>query len=65
MCIRDRPEPVPDYTQFIGREIKGIRVGLPREYFERGIDPAVKDVTLKAAGVLEDLGCLLYTSRCV
>lgn len=53
------PEPVPDYTQFIGREIKGIRVGLPREYFERGIDPAVKDVTLKAAGVLEDLGAVV------
>lgn len=32
---------VPDYRQFIGRDISGWKVGIPKEYFVEGIDPEV------------------------
>src|SRR2546422_2870093 len=32
-------QPVPDYTAALGRDLKGIRLGLPREYMLDGIDP--------------------------
>jgi len=35
--------PVPDYLAAAGQGVKGLRVGLPREYFEEaGLDPAVR-----------------------
>ena len=34
--------PVPDYTKNLGRDLKGIRIGLPKEYMIEGVDPAVK-----------------------
>jgi len=41
-------ESVPDYTAGLGRDLKGIRLGMPREYFIEGIDPQV-DVAVRAA----------------
>ena len=35
-------EPVPDYTAALGRELKGIRLGLPKEYMIEGIDAQVR-----------------------
>jgi aspartyl-tRNA(Asn)/glutamyl-tRNA(Gln) amidotransferase subunit A len=34
-------EPVPDYTALLGRDLKGIKLGMPKEYFIEGIDPQV------------------------
>lgn len=53
------PEPVPDYTGFIGRDIKGMRIGAPREYFEGGIEPEVERLVREAIGRLEQLGALV------
>jgi len=36
------PIAVPDFTQALGRDVKGLRVGLPREYFVDGMDPEVR-----------------------
>jgi len=33
---------VPDYTQVLGREVKGVSVGIPREYFIEGLDREVE-----------------------
>ena len=33
--------PVPDYTRALGRDVKGLRIGIPREYFIPGIQPEV------------------------
>jgi len=41
-------EPAPDYAAGLGGEIKGVRLGMPREYFVGGIDPRV-DATVRAA----------------
>jgi aspartyl-tRNA(Asn)/glutamyl-tRNA(Gln) amidotransferase subunit A len=35
--------PVPDYAVAVGRDVRGLRVGLPKEYFEgEGLDPQVR-----------------------
>ena len=34
-------EPVPDYLTGIGRDLRGLRIGLPQEYFGEGLDAGV------------------------
>jgi aspartyl-tRNA(Asn)/glutamyl-tRNA(Gln) amidotransferase subunit A len=41
-------EPVPDYTALLGRDLRGMKLGMPREYFIEGIDPQV-DAAVRAA----------------
>ncbi len=48
--------PVPDYSQSLIPELRGIRIGLPKEYFVAGTEEEVKKSVLRAANVLEDLG---------
>lgn len=45
-----------DFTKHIGREIKGKRIALPKEYFGEGLAPEVKEAVLAAAKKLETLG---------
>jgi aspartyl-tRNA(Asn)/glutamyl-tRNA(Gln) amidotransferase subunit A len=48
--------PVPDYTQALNPEIKGLSIGVPREYFGTGIQPQVEAALRDAIQVLTDLG---------
>jgi aspartyl-tRNA(Asn)/glutamyl-tRNA(Gln) amidotransferase subunit A len=48
--------PVPDYTKNLGRDLKGIRIGLPKEYMIEGVDPAVKSAVMSAVKELGELG---------
>lgn len=50
---------VPDFTQFIGKDIKGMKIALPKEYIGQGIDEKVKETILKAAKHLENLGAIV------
>ena len=50
------PEPVPDYSAALSGDVKGLRIGLPREYQVEGLDPEVKAVTDAAVKQLEALG---------
>ncbi|CAH0122572.1 Glutamyl-tRNA(Gln) amidotransferase subunit A [Paenibacillus sp. CECT 9249] len=47
---------VPDYMAALTGDVKGLRIGVPKEYFGDGIDPKVKDSVLTALKVLESLG---------
>jgi aspartyl-tRNA(Asn)/glutamyl-tRNA(Gln) amidotransferase subunit A len=47
---------VPDYTKTLGRDLKGIRIGLPKEYMIEGVDPVVKSAVMAAVKQLESLG---------
>ena len=38
---------------------KGMRIGIPRDYFGEGLDPEVKEAILKAAKVLEEKGAIV------
>jgi aspartyl-tRNA(Asn)/glutamyl-tRNA(Gln) amidotransferase subunit A len=49
-------EPVPDYTKNLGRDLKGMRLGLPKEYMIQGIDPQVKSAVDAALKQLQLLG---------
>jgi aspartyl-tRNA(Asn)/glutamyl-tRNA(Gln) amidotransferase subunit A len=49
-------EPVPDFTKELGQSVKGLRVGIPKEYFVEGMDPEVKASVLAAAETLKKLG---------
>ncbi len=47
---------VPDYSNSLSGDVKGLRVGLPKEYFTSGIDPGVKTCIDDAISHLEKLG---------
>jgi aspartyl-tRNA(Asn)/glutamyl-tRNA(Gln) amidotransferase subunit A len=49
-------EPVPDYTASLGKDLRGIRLGLPKEYMIEGIDPQVRDAINAAVKQLNSLG---------
>lgn len=49
-------EPVPDYTAQLGRDLKGVKLGMPREYFIEGIDPQVDAAVRAAIRHYESLG---------
>ena len=48
--------PVPDYTTNLGRDLKGIRIGLPKEYMIEGVDAVVKSAVMTAVKQLGSLG---------
>lgn len=48
--------PVPDYTQSLKDNIKGMKIGVPKEYFIEGMAGDVEDAARKAISVLEHLG---------
>ena len=47
---------VPDYTATLNNPIKGLRIGLPKEYFGEGLDPAVAKVIDEAINQYKKLG---------
>ncbi len=49
-------EPVPDHTALLGRDLRGVRLGMPREYFIDGIDPQVDAAVRAAVRHYESLG---------
>jgi len=48
--------PAPDYAQALVPDIKGMRVGVPREYFVEGMQPGVETAVRAAIEKLTDLG---------
>ena len=46
----------PDYTQFLVNDIKGLKIGVPREYFAQGLEPETEKVIRQAIQTLQDLG---------
>ncbi len=53
------PVPVPDYRAALTGDIRGLRVGVPREYFDLGLEPGVEAATRAALRTLEGLGAQL------
>ena len=49
-------EPVPDYAAALGEPLSGLRIGLPREYFGKGLDSAVAASIESAIAELRILG---------
>src|SRR5208283_3348703 len=49
-------EPVPDYTRGLTKDLKGMKIGIPKEYFVEGMQPEVETVIKEAIKQLEVLG---------
>ncbi|MBI3546435.1 MAG: Asp-tRNA(Asn)/Glu-tRNA(Gln) amidotransferase subunit GatA [Gammaproteobacteria bacterium] len=49
-------EAVPDYTQTLNKDIKGLRIGLPQEYFSKGLSPDVAKAVEAAIAEYKKLG---------
>ena len=47
---------VPDYPSLLTGEIKGLKIGLPKEYFTEGIEEETKEAVMAAVRDLEKLG---------
>jgi aspartyl-tRNA(Asn)/glutamyl-tRNA(Gln) amidotransferase subunit A len=48
--------PVPDYSAALVHDVKGLKIGLPREYFIEGLDPSVKKAMDEAIATYQGLG---------
>ncbi|MBM7565311.1 aspartyl-tRNA(Asn)/glutamyl-tRNA(Gln) amidotransferase subunit A [Paenibacillus sacheonensis] len=47
---------IPDYVSALTGDVKGLRIGVPKEYLGQGIDPKVKEAVLAALKQFESLG---------
>lgn len=50
---------VPDFTAGLGNSIKGLKIGLPKEYFGEGLDPRIAEVVQNAVKELEKQGAIV------
>ena len=50
---------VPDYPGWLQTDIKGMKIGFPREYFRDEVDQSVKDLVKKALLKYEELGAVV------
>lgn len=48
-----------DFTEALDRDVKGMKIALPKSYFEKGIAPEVRDAVLNAAKHFERLGAVV------
>lgn len=51
--------PVPDYTKSLVKDVKGLRIGVPKEYFVEGLDKEVEASVREAITALKDLGAIV------
>lgn len=52
-------QPVDDYTGRLNDPLKGLRIGLPKEYFGEGLDAGIADAVHKAIDELKQLGAVV------
>ena len=45
-----------DYTKALVNDVKGLKIGIPKEYFGEGINPEVKDAVMAVAKKYEEMG---------
>lgn len=48
-----------DFTSALVKDVKEMKIGIPKDYFGEGLDPQVKEAVLKAAKVLEEQGAIV------
>lgn len=48
-----------DYTRLIGKEITGVKIGVPREYLGEGVAPAIREKITQVRALLEAKGAIV------
>lgn len=51
--------PVPDFTATLGQSIKGLKIGIPKEYFDQRLNPEMAKAVQASLAELEKLGATL------
>ena len=51
---------VPDYTQALKQDVKGLKIGVPKEYFIEGTDPEVQGAVQEALKKYEEMGAEIH-----
>jgi len=49
--------PAADYAAALSGDVKGLKIGIPKEYFAEGLDPEVRSCVEEGIAALEKLGC--------
>jgi aspartyl-tRNA(Asn)/glutamyl-tRNA(Gln) amidotransferase subunit A len=56
--------PVPDYAMTLNQSLKGLRIGIVKEFFDKGLDAACEQRVREALAVYEKLGATLHEVSC-
>ena len=48
--------PLPDFTATLSNDVKGLKIGIPKEYFEKGLDANVEKAVQEGIKTLESMG---------
>jgi aspartyl-tRNA(Asn)/glutamyl-tRNA(Gln) amidotransferase subunit A len=51
------PSAVPDFASFVGQSVKGLRIGVPKEYRADGMPPEIEQLWADGIAWLRDAGC--------
>jgi aspartyl-tRNA(Asn)/glutamyl-tRNA(Gln) amidotransferase subunit A len=51
-----RKQPSKDYAKFLGKPVKGMKIGVPKEYFREGVDSKVSEQVWRGIKALENEG---------
>ncbi|MEX1275306.1 MAG: Asp-tRNA(Asn)/Glu-tRNA(Gln) amidotransferase subunit GatA, partial [Bacteroidota bacterium] len=51
--------PVPDYSASLNREVKGLRIGIPGEYFTDALDPEIRAAIERKLDILRSHGAIV------
>jgi aspartyl-tRNA(Asn)/glutamyl-tRNA(Gln) amidotransferase subunit A len=52
-------EPVPDYTKALVNDVRGLKIGIPKEAFVEGLDPEVRRAVEEALDLLKKMGAVI------
>ena len=52
-------QPVPDYSTTLNDSLQGLRIGVPKEYFDAGLDPRIGELVQASIQELERLGAVI------
>ena len=52
-------QPKTDYTKFLINDVKGLKIGLPKEYIGEGVNEEVRKAILEVADVYKKLGAIV------
>ena len=50
----------PDYTKNLGKSIKGLKIGLPKEFFSEGLESNVEQVIMQSISQFESMGAKIH-----
>lgn len=53
------PREAYDFTSALVDDVKGLKIGIPKDYFGDGLDPEVKEAVLNAVKILEEKGAVI------